>query len=114
MYHKGRTRRPHTRSCPPTAPTPRKQAIDTVTVRCFVGQVTARWGCEIFQDAAAKASANYVVGYDGSIGLCVEEGDRAWTTGGWTRRRKRRNTLQTFEALMAEWQTEHALPAPAT
>ena len=26
---------------------------------------------------------NYVVGYDGSIGLCVEEKDRSWCTGGY-------------------------------
>lgn len=64
---------------------PRAHAIDTVTVHCFVGQVTARRGCEIFQPTTMRASCNYVVGCDGSIGLCVEEGDRSWCSGGsWT------------------------------
>ncbi len=51
--------------------------IDTITIHCFVGQVTAKRGCEVFQQ---KDSCNYVVGYDGSIGLVVEEKDRSWCT----------------------------------
>lgn len=51
--------------------------IDTITIHCFVGQVTAKRGCEVFQQ---KNSCNYVVGYDGSIGLVVEEKDRSWCT----------------------------------
>lgn len=51
--------------------------IDTITIHCFVGQVTAKRGCEVFQK---KNSCNYVVGYDGSIGLVVEEKDRSWCT----------------------------------
>lgn len=57
---------------------PRNHAIDTLTIHCFVGQVTAQKGCEVFQNKSKKASCNYVVGYDGSIGLCVEEKDRSW------------------------------------
>ena len=45
-----------------------------------MGQVTAKRGCEVFQPTSKKASCNYVVGYDGSIGLCVDEGDRSWCT----------------------------------
>lgn len=60
----------------------RNHAIDTITIHCFVGQVTAKRGCEVFQPSSKKASCNYVVGYDGSIGLCVEEKDRSWCTGG--------------------------------
>ena len=61
----------------------RNHAIDTITIHCFVGQVTARRGCEVFQPSSKGASCNYVVGYDGSIGLCVEEKDRSWCTGGY-------------------------------
>lgn len=57
-------------------------AIDTVTIHCFVGQVTAKRGCDYFYTEGLQASANYVVGYDGSIGLCVEEQNRSWCTGG--------------------------------
>ena len=56
----------------------RKHALDTLTVHCFVGQVTAKRGCEVFQPTTRKASCNYVVGHDGSIGLCVEEKDMSW------------------------------------
>lgn len=60
----------------------RTHKIDTITIHCFVGQVTAKQGLEFFAKTLRKASANYVVGRDGSIGLCVDEKYRAWTTGG--------------------------------
>ena len=53
----------------PNKYSPRNRAIDRVTIHCFVGQVTAKRGCEVFKPAKKKASCNYVVGYDGSIGL---------------------------------------------
>lgn len=56
----------------------RTSKIDTITIHCFVGQVTAEMGCEIFIPAAKKASCNYVIGYDGSVGLSVEEKNRSW------------------------------------
>ena len=62
----------------PNRTSPRNHAIDTITIHCFVGQVTAQRGCEVFQNKSRNASCNYVVGYDGSIGLCVEEKDRSW------------------------------------
>lgn len=61
----------------------RNHQIDTITIHCFVGQVSARRGCEVFQTSGT--SCNYVVGYDGSIGLCVEEKDRSWCSGGYTK-----------------------------
>lgn len=61
----------------------RNHVIDTITIHCFVGQVTAKRGCEVFRPDDKEASCNYVVGYDGSIGLCVEEKDRSWCTGGY-------------------------------
>jgi N-acetyl-anhydromuramyl-L-alanine amidase AmpD len=45
-----------------------------------VGQVTAKQGCDYFATTDREVSANYVVGKDGSIGLSVEEKDRAWTS----------------------------------
>lgn len=62
--------------------TPRNHAIDTVTIHCIVGQWTAKQGCDYFASASRQASANYIVGKDGSIGLCVDEGDRSWCSGG--------------------------------
>lgn len=58
----------------------RNHAIDTITIHCYVGQVTAKQGCDYFATTDREVSANYVVGYDGSIGLSVDEKDRAWTS----------------------------------
>lgn len=60
---------------------PRRHEIDTITIHCIVGQWTAKQGCDYFASVDGS-SANYVVGKDGSIGLCVDEKDRAWTSGG--------------------------------
>ena len=57
---------------------PRNHAIDTITIHCYVGQVTAKRGCDGFANILRMASCNYVVGYDGSIGLCVDEANRSW------------------------------------
>ena len=61
----------------------RNHVIDTITIHCYVGQVTAERGLNGFAKSERQASCNYVVGYDGSIGLCVEEKDRSWCTGGY-------------------------------
>lgn len=60
----------------------RGKKIDTITIHCFVGQVTAKRGCDYFATTDRQCSSNYVVGHDGSIGLSVEERNRAWTSGG--------------------------------
>lgn len=60
----------------------RTHDIDTITPHCFVGQVTPERGCEVFQPTSRKASCNYVLGYDGRTGLCVEEKNRSWCSGG--------------------------------
>lgn len=60
---------------------PRKNEIDRITIHCYVGQVTAKQGCDYFTSEEAikrKVSSNYVVGKDGSVGLSVEEKDRSW------------------------------------
>lgn len=59
---------------------PRNHKIDTITIHCYVGQVSAKQGCDYFATTTRQCSANYVVGYDGSIGLSVEEKNRAWTS----------------------------------
>lgn len=62
----------------PNRNSPRNHKIDRLTIHCFVGQVTAEEGLAVFAKASKKASCNYVVGWDGSVGLCVPEGDRSW------------------------------------
>lgn len=56
----------------------RNHKIDTVTIHCYVGQVTAKKGVDYFCNTKRECSANYVVGYDGSIGCCVDEKYRSW------------------------------------
>lgn len=56
----------------------RNHAIDTVTIHCAVGQVSVQTLGEIFAPESRKASSNYGIGYDGSIGMYVEEKDRSW------------------------------------
>lgn len=66
----------------PNCNKPRNHAIDTITIHCFVGQVTAEQGCNIKNftkyNPISGSSCNYVVGWDGSIGLCVDEANRSW------------------------------------
>ena len=66
----------------PNCNKPRNHEIDTITIHCFVGQVTAEQGCNIKNfvnyNPIGGSSCNYVVGYDGSIGLCVDEANRSW------------------------------------
>lgn len=64
---------------------PRNHAIDTVSIHCVVGQLTAKQilNADRFdlEDADNNdASCNYAIGCDGSIGLCVEEKNRSWCT----------------------------------
>lgn len=51
----------------------RTHEIDTITIHCVVGQCTAKRIGEIFLPESRQASSNYGIGYDGEIGLYVEE-----------------------------------------
>lgn len=50
----------------------RTHKIDTVSIHCFVGQVTGRRGADALCEKA-EASANYIVGYDGTVAVNVDE-----------------------------------------
>lgn len=58
----------------------RTHAIDTITVHCVVGQCSVETIGAIFAPASREASSNYGVGYDGKIGMYVEEKNRSWCT----------------------------------
>ena len=62
----------------PNRNSPRNHVIDTVTVHCYVGQAGVEDMCAWLSNPAARASANYVIGTDGRIGLNVPEADRSW------------------------------------
>lgn len=58
----------------------RNHAIDTITIHCVVGQCSVETLGRIFAPESRQASSNYGVGYDGRIGMYVEEKDRSWCT----------------------------------
>lgn len=58
----------------------RTHDIDTITVHCVVGQGSAETIGSIFAPESRQASSNYGVGYDGKIGMYVEEKNRSWCT----------------------------------
>lgn len=58
----------------------RNHKIDTVSIHCVVGQCSVETLGSIFASSSKEASSNYGIGYDGRIGLYVEEKDRSWCT----------------------------------
>ena len=62
----------------PNKTSPRNHVIDTITIHCTAGQVTAESLGNIFFYPNRKASSNYGIDKDGRVGLYVEEVDRSW------------------------------------
>lgn len=53
-------------------------AIDTISIHCVVGQCGVEALGSVFQ--TKQASSNYGIGYDGRVGMYVEEKERSWCT----------------------------------
>lgn len=64
----------------PNKTSPRNHAIDTITVHCMQGQLSAASCGAIFENPKRQASSNYGIGKGGDIGLYVKESDRSWCT----------------------------------
>lgn len=65
----------------PNCNSPRNHEIDTITIHCMVGHMTASACADMFANPAAEASSNYCVGDEpGDIACSVPEGDRSWCT----------------------------------
>lgn len=62
----------------PNKTSPRNHAIDTITIHCVVGQCSVETLGNVFTPTSRQASSNYGIGYDGKIGMYVEEKDRSW------------------------------------
>lgn len=62
----------------PNKSSPRNHKIDTVTIHCVVGQCSVETLGNVFTPTSRQASSNYGIGYDGRIGMYVEEKDRSW------------------------------------
>lgn len=68
----------------PNKTSPRNHKIDTISIHCAVGQFTAKKILNLSNfvnyNSKSGSSCNYAIGFDGSIGMGVEEKDRSWCT----------------------------------
>ena len=62
----------------PNKTSPRNHSIDTITIHCVVGQLSAESIASCFARSNVQASCNYGIGTDGRIALIVPEKDRSW------------------------------------
>ena len=62
----------------PNKTSSRNHKIDTITIHCVVGQCSVETLGSLFSSTSSKSSSNYGIGYDGKIGMYVEEKDRSW------------------------------------
>lgn len=62
----------------PNKTSPRNHKIDTITIHCYVGQVSVEQAGVEFSSAKKQASCNYCIGKDGRVALIVDENDRSW------------------------------------
>ena len=56
----------------------RNHSIDRITPHMVVGQCTVEALGNVFKPVSRQASSNYGVGYDGRVGLYVDEKNRSW------------------------------------
>lgn len=62
----------------------RNHSIDTITIHCVVGQCSVETIGSIFANASREASSNYGIGYDGKIGLYVNEKNASWCSSSYS------------------------------
>lgn len=58
----------------------RNHKIDCIAIHCVVGQCSVETIGRIFAPTSKAASSNYGIGYDGKVGMYVEEKNRSWCT----------------------------------
>lgn len=86
----------------PNCSKPRNHAIDRLTPHHTAGVLSVESALEWFSKTSTRASCNYVVGYDGRIGLCVKEENRAWTSSS----SANDNRAITFECCNSGWEKD--------
>ena len=62
----------------------RNHSIDTITIHCVVGQCSVETLGSIFANASREASSNYGIGFDGKIGMYVEEKNASWCSSSYS------------------------------
>ena len=65
----------------PNKNAPRRHKIDKITIHHMAGNLSVQRCGELFANPARQASSNYGIDSTGAVGLYVDEGDRAWTSG---------------------------------
>lgn len=58
----------------------RTHTIDSVAIHCMAGNLSAQGCGDLFSSPSREASSNYGIGSDGTIGVYVDEDNRAWCT----------------------------------
>ena len=58
-----------------------KKTVNKIIIHHMAAKWTAKQCVDYFYATDKQVSSNYCVGYEGSIGLSVNEKDRAWSTG---------------------------------
>lgn len=58
----------------------RNHKIDSVAIHCMAGNLSAQGCGELFANSSRRASSNYGIGSDGTIGVYVDEDNRSWCT----------------------------------
>lgn len=62
----------------PNRTSPRKHAIDTITIHCMACNASVESCGKGFALRSRNASSNYAIDSNGRIGMYVEEKDRSW------------------------------------
>ena len=65
----------------PNCNKPRNKPISKITIHHVEGKITVESLGDIFARPERAASSNYGIGYDGRVGMYVEEADRSWCSG---------------------------------
>ena len=58
----------------------RVKKIDTITIHCMAGNLTAKRCADLFMNKSRQCSSNYCVGSNGDIACSVPENYRSWAT----------------------------------
>lgn len=77
-------------------------SVDRLTPHHTAGVLSVEAALEWFAKTSTQASANYIVGNDGRVGLCVNESDRPWTSSS----KANDNRAITFEVCNSGWKAD--------
>ncbi len=83
----------------------RTHTLDTITIHCTAGQTTATALGNLFAKKSRRASSNYGIGHDGSIGLYVHESHASQCSS---------NKANDERAITIEVSSTNAHPYPVT